>query len=281
MFTKLIKDIDQAVRKANPQNDGDYIGDDGLLHCGVCRTQKETIITTMGQTLKVGCICKCAEKRIAAEKAAAEAEKARNFTEEQRRNGITDPCYRKHTFAADNGKNPAAKQAAEWYVADFERMYRENKGIIFMGGVGTGKTFTACCIANALIEKGFSVWVTTFQPLLKSAGDFNTSDRIFDRVRDVDLLVLDDLGTVKSSERNNELLYELIDTRYRSGKPLIITTNLSTDELNTKDISRQRIYDRIREMCSCEISPVIMDGASLRSDIAKRKHKETAPLNCV
>lgn len=136
---------------------------------------------------------------------------------------------------------------------------------MFMGNTGTGKTFYACCIANALIERGIAVWVTTVQPLLRKAGDFNRADEIFRKIQTVDLLILDDFGAMQHSSRNLDLLFEVIDTRARSGLPLIITTNLSPAEFSSDSLELQRIFSRVKGMC-CSVhgSPVVMAGEDQR-----------------
>ena len=147
---------------------------------------------------------------------------------------------------------------------------------MFMGTVVTGKTIAACSSANELIERGYDVWVTTMLPLLRSAGNFSACESVFERIQKVDLLVLDDFGTTKNSERNLELLFEIVDARARSGKPLIITTNLIPTELKEpSNLSLARIYDRVIAMCSCERSPVVLNGKSIRGEIARGKHKSS------
>ena len=70
-----------------------------------------------------------------------------------------------------------------------------------------------------------------------------------------------------------ELLFEIVDTRARSGKPLIITTNLAPAELkNPANLSLARIYDRVKAMCSSEMSPVVLNGSSIREAVARGKH---------
>lgn len=68
-----------------------------------------------------------------------------------------------------------------------------------------------------------------------------------------------------------ENVFNVIDRRYRSGKPLIITTNLHLSMLtNEQSLDKKRIYDRILELCI----PVCVNGASKRTATAKEKMKE-------
>lgn len=80
-----------------------------------------------------------------------------------------------------------------------------------------------------------------------------------------ELLIIDDLGVERSSEYALENIFSVIDWRYRSGKPLIITTNIPLVQLKQETkIDKKRIYDRILERCI----PVKIDGVSRREAMA-------------
>lgn len=274
-LTNIISEMAENAEHNIPLNEGDYIGSDGLIRCGKCNTRKQCFVNKrFVPSGVVFCMCEC---EAAAENARREADKqakAAQYALELRRAGITDPTYQTFTFKKDSGKAPKAVTAAKWYADNFPQMREQSKGIMFMGGVGTGKTFAACCIANAVIDKGYKAWVTTMRPLLRAAGDFNSAESTFNRVRAVDLLVLDDFGTVGSNERELSLLFEMIDARYRSGLPLIITTNLTPNDLKRSSLKYDRLFDRIKVMCMCEKSPVVLTGGSIRGDLAREKHEK-------
>ena len=96
-----------------------------------------------------------------------------------------------------------------------------------------------------------------------------------------DLLIIDDLGVERSTEYAMEQMFFVIDSRYRSRRPMIITTNLKLDELkNPSDLAHARIYDRILERCA----PILFAGKNFREenagatkqaakDIVNRKHE--------
>ena len=90
-------------------------------------------------------------------------------------------------------------------------------------------------------------------------------------VRDVQrygLLIIDDLGIERGTEYGLEMVFSIINARYESGRPTIITTNLSLNTLqNPEDLVHQRIYDRVLEMCI----PVQFHGKSLRGALAREK----------
>ena len=80
------------------------------------------------------------------------------------------------------------------------------------------------------------------------------------------LLILDDLGIERNSEFALEQVFNVIDSRYRSCKPLIVTTNLTLNELkNPSDLAHARIYDRVLERCV----PLRINNRNIRKDNAK------------
>lgn len=145
-----------------------------------------------------------------------------------------------------------AKRYSEIFI---EKELKE--GIIFFGNSGTGKTYAAACITNKLLQHNKTVLainVTSYLNKLKS--DFNIENVILKNISECDLLILDDIGTEKVSDWVYEKMFLLIDTRYKTNKPIIITTNLNiTDDENCElkrhfEINgKNRIKDRITEMC--------------------------------
>lgn len=141
-----------------------------------------------------------------------------------------------------------------------------------MGNVGTGKTFFAACIANALVEQHISVRMTNFSTILNDLFSETDKNKYLERLNDHNLLIIDDLGIERDTEYALEQVYNIIDTRYKSGKPLIITTNLTLEELkNPIDVAHKRIYDRVLGMCV----PVMFNGSNFRNQEAANK-META-----
>ena len=89
-----------------------------------------------------------------------------------------------------------------------------------------------------------------------------------------DLLILDDLGAERGTEYALEQVFAVIDARYRSRKPLIVTTNLTLDALkHPDDLAHARIYDRILEICA----PILFGGENLR--VEKANETKTAARN--
>ena len=143
-------------------------------------------------------------------------------------------------------------EKAHEYVSHWEEMKANSLGLLLWGDVGTGKSFFAGCIANALLDKGIPILMTNFSRILNTLTGIYSDDRnqFIDSFNKYSLLIIDDLGIERSSEFALEQVFNVIDSRYRSKKPLIVTTNLTLDELkHPKDLARARIYDRVLERC--------------------------------
>jgi DNA replication protein DnaC len=179
-----------------------------------------------------------------------------------------DPAMRNWTFEHDNGRNPQT-ETARFYVDSWETMQAENIGYLFWGGVGTGKSYLAACIANALMEKEVAVCMTNFATILNDlAASFEGRNEYISRLCSYPLLILDDFGMERGTEYGLEQVYSVIDSRYRSGKPLIATTNLTLEELqHPQDTPHARIYDRLTSMCA----PVRFTGSNFRKETAQEK----------
>lgn len=172
---------------------------------------------------------------------------------------FNDLAYRNMTFDMDDRPENLLSKAARAYAENFQPAL-EQHGIMFTGNVGTGKTFYSCCIANAVIDRGCTAWVTTLQPLVRVLCSYESAEKILAKIRKVDLLVLDDLGSTALNDFTTDKIFEIVDERYRSGKPLIVTTNLNPDEAWKSSIGMRRIFDRLRERCR----HVVVDGESRR-----------------
>ena len=172
------------------------------------------------------------------------------------------------TFANDNGKCPQM-EIAHFYVEHWEIMREENIGYLLWGKVGTGKSYFAGCIANALMEQEVAVRMTNFSAILNDlTASFEGRNEYIERLCRFPLLIIDDFGMERGTEYGLEQVYNVIDSRYRSRKPLIVTTNLTLDSLqNPLDTAHARIYDRLLEMCA----PILFTGENFRRETAQAK----------
>ena len=257
-LSRAVEGVFQRAAAANAPKEGDYMGDDGLLYCGVCHTPKQCVLELYGKPRKMPCACDC-KKREALE--AANKEAAERAERIRRRCGVS-PDW---TFAAAGQSR--GLEACRRYAARWDEMKRKNVGLLLWGNVGTGKTFAAHCVCNELLQRDepVSVFITSLSRLLNSGWD--KSDTVT-RIRDAPLVVFDDLGAERSSEYALKNVFMMVDERYRARKPTIVTTNLTLNELkNPQGMDRKRIYDRILEMCV----PIYFDGPSRRRENADDK----------
>jgi DNA replication protein DnaC len=265
-FKAIIDNAEKAASNNIKAEQGDYVLD-GLLHCGKCKTPKQTRVFILGEERTPLCLCKCAaEKRDKAEAEFKQRQREQRM-QERRKMGFPDSEMQKWTFANDDLTNPRITQAMQKYVENFAELRKTGQGLLLYGKVGTGKTYAAAEVANALIDKGYSVLVTNFARIANTVGGmYEGKQEYYDSLNKFSLLVLDDLAAERKTEYMQEIVYSVIDSRYRAGLPMIITTNLTAEELkNPQDITNKRIYDRVMERCL----PIEVAGSN-------RRHKKTA-----
>ena len=187
--------------------------------------------------------------------------------------GFTDWAMQHWTFENDHGQNPQM-HLAQRYVDYWPEMRGKNVGLLLWGGVGTGKSFMAGCIANALMEQEVAVYMTNFARIMNELNSaFAGRNEVVDRLCRYPLLVIDDFGMERGTEYALEQIYNIIDSRSRVSKPMVLTTNLSLDEMmDATDIRYKRIYDRILETCY----PVEISGDSFRMQSAAQRFDRMA-----
>lgn len=115
----------------------------------------------------------------------------------------------------------------------------EGGNLLFVGGTGLGKTFLSACIARTVTERGYSVAYESSGHLFsmleqaKFGGDEESrrSARYFSQC---DLLILDDLGTEVPGQFVTASLYTLLNDRIMAGKPMVVSTNLTIEDLKKR-----------------------------------------------
>jgi len=191
---------------------------------------------------------------------------------------------RQYRYYIDRVSPAEGQEAAFKAVQAFEDGFIDGDnpvGLLLVGGVGSGKTFMVSSVANSIIDameisedeaenaeakssaKGYGYWwnsnrrvqfisvvelVNQLKACFDKKGSEDISGLIMDKLREVDLLILDDMGAEKSGDWVSEILFKIIDYRYNEELPLLVTTNCVPEELKKQIGSRN--FDRLREMCA-------------------------------
>lgn len=266
-----------GLMKAN-EEDGDYTGDDGLLYCGKCHTPKQRRLSFNPATREqketiVRAACKCQQEADEAADLRAKREKFKQEMARRWEDGVHERELLRYKFSEDDGETPEILRVCKGYVDRWEEMLQNNIGVLFYGSVGRGKSFYASCIANALLEKNVPVVATSFPRLLNILQNARDRQQIIDKLKVYKLLLIDDLGTERDSSYASEQVNNITQSRDISGLPLIVTTNLTMEELNHPTTMQcERIYERVLRMCPVQIKMV---GENRRRLDAERR-KEIA-----
>lgn len=134
------------------------------------------------------------------------------------------------------------------YINNFSK---ESKNIYIFGAVGRGKTFLLNSVAKELLDRNYSVLYMTSSSLFKFLNDYNWAfeeqrykhQEKYDFILDCDLLIIDDLGSEYPSKNNTSNLFDIVNTRMISQKPILFSTNY--DESMLSDTYGPRIFSRI------------------------------------
>ena len=249
---------------------------DHLIYCTKCHTPRQGRYTLQGRVFMPPIRCKCQQEIYDQEEARRKLSERQAEIKRMKASGLQDKSLYDYTFEKDAGINPEMHLAHK-YVENWDDMKARSSGLLLWGDVGTGKSFFAGCIANALLEKGVPVLMTNFSRILNtlSGMHFEDKNQFIDSLNRYSLLIIDDLGIERNSEFVLEQVFNVIDSRYRSKKPLIVTTNLTLTELNNApDVAHRRIYDRILERCA----PIRINNRNIRQDNASANLQEAKKI---
>ena len=159
---------------------------------------------------------------------------------------VDEKLYSSNLSPRDNIKN--IEEIAFAFINNFDNPTEKN--LLFLGNTGLGKTFLSNCIANELLNRGKTVLYQTAPVMLDTIIDYRFNKpgttNIYDNILDVDLLIIDDLGTECMNSMKFSELFNVINTRLLNQNNHITKTIISTN-LNLKELSEkydERIFSR-------------------------------------
>lgn len=233
----------------------DYRDADGLLVCGKCGKRKEhrlPAIPALGKEARtVHVPCECVERERREREEQERRYKAERLAEKRREECFRNSgFFRDCSFRTDDGRTPNQSKLCRRFAETFDPT--DPGGLLLWGRVGTGKSFMSSAIANAVIDQGFSAIQTDIATVANvMESSFERRRANLDRILGTDLLLIEDLGAERCTEYMLGMVYTVIDGRYKSGKPMVITTNIQlADIYHPQETSPWcRIFDRITERC--------------------------------
>ena len=176
-----------------------------------------------------------------------EKENFKTFSLEKYSNEINEEKYHAKISPRDNIKN--IKKICEKFINNFDNP--DEKNLLFTGNTGLGKTFLSNCIAYEMLKQGKTVLYQTSPVMLDTIIDYrfgkpNANNMILDNLLNVDLLIIDDLGTETINNMKFTELFNIINTRILNQNhkitKTIISTNLSLN--NIFSIYEERLVSR-------------------------------------
>jgi len=177
------------------------------------------------------------------------------------------PRYEKCSFANFISDPGTSQDHALCHAHKFANEYPAvDRGLLFMGPAGVGKTHLVVSILRDLIEKGFAGLFYEFGSLLKEIQDSynpvskSSELKVLAPVYQADVLVLDELGATVPTEWVRDTMYQIINKRYNDNKLTIFTTNYSDKNDELQERITNRLRSRLYEMCTS----VVMDGEDYR-----------------
>ncbi len=257
----------------------DYIDpSDGLKYCGKCHTPKEAFYPADLQNQgfhKHPVMCQCA-----AEKRDREEAERREYERMSYMTMLRSEAFRDIPAAGwrfDHAVVTPQLAKAKEYAANWDSFKQDGIGLLLFGDVGTGKSYAAGCIANALIDRLESVLFVGMSDVVnRMQGNFGTDrDHYMKSLMRPDLLILDDLGAERNTSFGKERVFDVVDKRLLTGKPMIVTTNIPLSVMKqAADLDDRRIFDRILEVCV----PIRFDGENFRKGNASANIKKAAEM---
>lgn len=187
---------------------------------------------------------------------------------------LKDLRYSVYMLQESKEKFIACCKVIKTWLDRFEEMSAKGKGLyLYSEERGSGKTMTAAGIGNELVSRGIRVKFATSLEIYneikrtfdKSTAEYSES-QLLDSLSTAPVLIIDDFGTERSTDWQNEEMFSIVNSRYVNKKVTIFTSNVSP----TSAKADRRITSRIEEMCYIIPFP----GEDVRERITKESLNE-------
>ena len=232
----------------------EYIGKDGKLYCKKCNTSR-SFIADDGE-FEIRCKCKC------------QMEEINKYNEDMRKKYILDQLqdmkeksllgerYKDMTFDKLEIRGEEHQTIVNRLKTYCEKFESNNNGIgvYLFGKSGSGKTVLTACMLDNLINQYVDclfVNMTKIKQQLLQVG-FQNQEKFLKKLYTVDVLFIDDFATENVKKDNNdtwiqEIIYDIVNTRYNNSKPIIFTSNYSLKECVEDRGILKKTIDRMYE----------------------------------
>lgn len=206
----------------------------------------------------------CEEARLSAERQ-AEAEKAAALARQRLEAMLNEAAiparFAGRTLASFNAETPEqvrALKVASDFALDFDERRRRGESLILLGAPGTGKSHLAAAILQAIMPKHCGLYITC-SGLIRSVRNTWRKDaersegQVLAMLAEVPLLVIDEVGVQYGTDSEQNILFEVLDRRYRDMMPTILLANLklkrekAEDPAGLREVLGERVYDRLTE----------------------------------
>ena len=285
MVEHIIEQTAQKVKENQNLQNTDYLDAEGLCWCGICGERKENRYKVLGHDRILPCLCRCDREKLEAQK---EEERKQDFAikvSNLKSVGLTEPRFREWRFENDNGSTPKLDIARQ-YVENWKDMQQRNIGYVLMGPVGTGKSFFAGCIANALMEQGIAVMMTNFSRILNElTKPYADKNEFISHLVYYPLLIIDDLGIERkvkifryvTESTFDSYMWQLIENKQKFISQIMTS---KAPVRSCEDVDEAALsYAEVKALATG--NPAVKEKMSLDVEVAKLKLLKANHLNNV
>ena len=229
---------------------------DKIETCEVCKEPIGIVVDLYFGSRLYPRACRCRREKYRRERIEEENREKQINLKRVIANSMMDENFRRSTLKNWDHRvgNKSLYKIALEYIEKFEEMKKKNQGMLIYGDPGNGKTYFSACIGNALMQKSIPVIAVGAIGLTERISQSKRTwgeegvFTVLNNLENADLLIIDDLGTEEDNKWTRAMIYQVIEKRNSSKLPVIITTNISINEL--KNRYSDRTYSRLMEMCS-------------------------------